>query len=320
MAHDPNLAADTCIFMEAVAGDGGVHTGGFYWLSPDIQLTGATSGPDKADPGQPNAIDVTCHNKGPNCTIVGGAESITIQIWVARPSIAMAPNDPTITKMIDSIGTPTFGLTNPHTQQFIWTPAIGLPPDHPEAPGHKCLFARSFPDSLVPSATNFFVEDPHVAQHNICIVPCGGPGAAKRPGPCGQDVTTINTNVRKADVVKIAVWLDLDPQKHVREIVERLVKRVKGFERLARRPPKSFQLQLPDGIKAKIADTSKKGTGKKAPGYDALVPLDAAQSIRCRFVADLSGASLGEAFVFHLTQEASDRSPQGGLTVVMVAG
>ena len=45
MANDPGLAADTCIFMEAVSGDGGTHnSGGAWWLSPDIQLNGPASG------------------------------------------------------------------------------------------------------------------------------------------------------------------------------------------------------------------------------------------------------------------------------------
>src|SRR3982751_1575870 len=38
MANDPGLSGDTCIFMEAVTGDGGVHnSSGVWWLSPDIQ-------------------------------------------------------------------------------------------------------------------------------------------------------------------------------------------------------------------------------------------------------------------------------------------
>ena len=41
MANDPGLSTDTCIFMEAVSGDGGNHNGsGIWWLSPDIDLVG----------------------------------------------------------------------------------------------------------------------------------------------------------------------------------------------------------------------------------------------------------------------------------------
>src|SRR5882762_577950 len=105
MANDPGLAADTCIFMEAVSGDGGTHnSGGAWWLSPDIQLTGPTSGPDKADPGVANPVDVTLHNKGGDCKLPPGTESVTIELWAGNPSLAMAPNLPNSTVHIDSIG------------------------------------------------------------------------------------------------------------------------------------------------------------------------------------------------------------------------
>ena len=71
MAIDSALAADTCTYMEAVAGDGGVHDpAGVWWLSPDIQLIGSASGADKADPGVDNTIDVTLHSAaGTTCAL-----------------------------------------------------------------------------------------------------------------------------------------------------------------------------------------------------------------------------------------------------------
>ena len=42
MPNDPGLSPDTCLFVEAVSGDGGAHNGnGVWWLSPDVSLTGA---------------------------------------------------------------------------------------------------------------------------------------------------------------------------------------------------------------------------------------------------------------------------------------
>lgn len=59
MPNDPGLANDTCIFVEAISGDGGVHNpNDTWWLSPDISLVGPISGPDKADPGQVNPIQL----------------------------------------------------------------------------------------------------------------------------------------------------------------------------------------------------------------------------------------------------------------------
>ena len=124
MANDPGLAADTCIFMEAVSDDGGAHnSGAVWWLSPDIQLTGPTSGADKADPGAANTVDVTLHNHGGgnsgSCTLPPGTESVTIELWMGNPSLAMAPNLPASTVHIDSIGTPIFGLGATASHQFI---------------------------------------------------------------------------------------------------------------------------------------------------------------------------------------------------------
>ncbi len=66
--------------MEAVTSDGGNHTASVWWLSPDIILNGLISGPDKADPGIVNPVQVRFHRKGAesNC-IFPGSESITVQ-------------------------------------------------------------------------------------------------------------------------------------------------------------------------------------------------------------------------------------------------
>src|SRR5262245_46569061 len=107
MASDPALAADTSTYVEAVAGDGGAHnSNGVWWLSPDIDLVGSVSGPDKADPGVDNTIDVTLHSASPGGTVPAGTESLTIELWVANPSLAMAPNQPASTAYVDGIGMP----------------------------------------------------------------------------------------------------------------------------------------------------------------------------------------------------------------------
>ena len=133
MAIDPALAADTCTYMEAIAGDGGVHDAtGVWWLSPDIQLIGSASGADKADPGVDNTVDVTLHSvAGPTCAIPSGTESLTIDLWVANPSLAMAPNNSASTAHIDSIGMPLLAAGGSETHQFHWMPAVGLPASDP---------------------------------------------------------------------------------------------------------------------------------------------------------------------------------------------
>src|SRR5204863_2650000 len=133
------------------------------------------------------------------------------------------------------------------TKVFVWNPPTGLDPSDPQSPGHKCLIARSYPDPLIPSTTSFFApDDQHVAQHNICIVPCGGPGAAKRPGPCGFKVATVNPHARKAQVVTLRAQLDLKPNAFVRKTVLTRARKVRGFSELAKAPPSSFKFELRD--------------------------------------------------------------------------
>ena len=325
MPSDPGLAGDTCIFMESVTGDGGVHNANVWWLSPDIILNGPQSGPDKADPGQINPVEVKFHRKGveSDCTFPG-AESLTVELYAGNPSIAMTPNNPASTALIQSIGTPVPAEGADGSQIIDWTPPPGVPSSDPQSKGHKCLIARSYPDNLTPAADKFFVpDDQHVAQRNICIVPCDGSGAARRPGPCGLSVNTINLNPKEAEKVTLRVLFDQRPVRHVLETVKRSLSRTEGFKRLSPRPPQGFSLGLRDFPHAEINDQTKPSLLATLLGrprsYQAVITLAPGQLIRTNFMADLRGAEFGDAYIFHLMQFGSDRSPQGGLTVVLVA-
>jgi hypothetical protein len=319
MPNDPGLAGDTCIFMEAVSGDGGTHNpNSVWWLSPDISLVGPTSGPDKADPGQVNPVQVAFHRKAAasNC-VFPGAETITVELWVGNPSLAMVPNDPASTFQVQAIGTFLPAEGGSGTQEIDFAPPQGAPASSPQSSGHKCLIARCYPDNLTPDNSSFFVPgDQHVAQHNICIVPCGGPGAARRPGPCGFSVTTVNPHAKKDQKVTLRAVLDLKPNDFVRKTVLTRAKRVKGFRELATAPPAGFKFELRRFPKAEITDHSHSGEHRS---FEAKIELAPAELIHAEFVADLAGANLGAGYIFHLTQTGADGHAQGGLTVVMIA-
>ena len=68
-----------------------------------------------------------------------------------------------------------------------------------------------------------------------------------------------------------------------------------------------------------MTDGTKGGGAKRPPAYEAEITLEPAQVIALRFVADLSGAKLGDAYIFHLMQAGPEGQSQGGLTVVMMA-
>jgi hypothetical protein len=237
----------------------------------------------------------------------------------------MTPNNMASTKLISSLGTlvPLEGITG--TQHFNWTLPSGVPASDPQSPGHKCLIARCYPDSLTPSPTNFFVpDDQHVAQRNICIFPCGGPGAAHRPGPCGFDVLTANVNQLEVEQVTIAATLDLKPNQFVRKTVLQHLEKQPGFRKLATRAPRGFRFDMKEFPDAKISDhTTPPGClGLLLGGqrkFEASINLAANQVTNLHFVADLGNSEFGDAFIFHLTQLGSKNERQGGLTLVMVS-
>lgn len=326
MATDPNLSTDTCIYIESVAGDGGTHqTGGVWWLSPDIKLTGATSGADKADPGATNTVEVFAHMRSGECQLPPATESISVEIWAANPSLVMTPDNPASAVKIGGLGMPPPAPGSAASVQIDWVPPAGLPPEDPQGPGHKCLIARCYPEALTPSKEEFYVpEDQHVAQRNICVVPCGAPGAARVPGPCGLEVTTVNPR-RERQAVTLRAEFDAKPAKHVREVVFERLRLTDGFVRLAEEPPRGFRLRLRDFPKAEFSRGARGGClgqllGLKGqPGFEAYVTLAPKQFTRFDFKADLTGSPLGDAYIFHLTQVGADGRTQGGLTVVMLA-
>lgn len=325
MPNDPGLSGDTCFYMEATTGDGGAHNGSsVWWLSPDIKLTGPVSGADKADPGQSNSVEVRFHKKAANSDCVTtGDESINVELWVANPSLAIAPHNAASTAQIQFIGSVPPPDGGSQTQLIDWTPPTGLPATDPQSPGHKCLIARCYPPSLTASTDSFFVpDDPHVAQRNICIVPCGGPGAAKRPGLCQFQVATVNLSREKDEIVTLRAVADLKPSRHVQEVVTQGIRNMPGLRRLAKKYPKGFKFELRDALKAEVSDkTGATGalSSSAQPSYEARITLKAGQHINFNFIVDLSTSNIGDAHIFHLTQIGAKRRVQGGLTIVMGA-
>jgi len=315
MANDPGLAGDTCYFMEAVSGDGGTHDpAGVWWLSPDILLTGPVSGPDNADPGQVNPVEVKFHRKAANsdCTTPGD-ESVTVELWVGNPSLAMAPNNQASTFAIQSIGGQVPAPGDIGTQHIDWSVPAGLPPDNPQAPGHKCLIARCYPESLTPSSKNFFLpDDPHVAQHNICIVPC--PQKKLVHNQLRFKISTLNPGREKERATLRAV-LDVKPTDFVRRTVLTRLHKLHGFQQIATAAPsQGFKFDLSAYNPANVVD---KSHGVPHPSFQGEVTLTT-QVAHIDFIADLTGTQAGDAFIYHLTQTDTGGHPQGGLTLVLV--
>jgi hypothetical protein len=119
--------------------------------------------------------------------------------------------------------------------------------------------------------------------------------------------------------------VDLHPSRFVEKVVLERLKGTHGFKRLATRPPQGFKFELRDFPGAQVTDNTKLGClglllgGSDRRGYDAQIEFKPGQFTRFSFIGDLTGAELGDAYIFHLRQIGADKRDQGGLTIVMVA-
>ncbi len=317
---DSGLAADTCTFMEAVPGDGGVHdANGIWWISPDIALKGATSGLDQVDDGQDNVVAVKFHRQAVNCVSLGD-ESITVQFWAGNPSLVMSPREPRSAVLIESVGhaIPPDGSTA--TQHITWQPPAGLPSTDPQSSGPKCLVARCYSDSLTARVQSFFVpDDPHAAQHNVCVVPCH---IAANPSRIFKfNVSTINPGL--SQTVTLRARLDTHPNSYLHNVVAARVQHFPGFALAPATTAPGFGFDVLPIHGAHIVSPPQ--TFPPFPpfpfptthGFEATVPLSSQQFIRLTFGAKLTGVA-GNGYIFHLTQAGADQHAQGGLTLIMV--
>lgn len=322
MPNDPGLAGDTCIFMEAIPGDGGLQNpADVWWLSPDITLTGHTSGLENADAGL-NKILVRFHRKPAGTCNFPGDESITVEAWVANPSLVMAPDVRGSAARVGFIGSPLPAEGGSFAQQLDWTPPPASLPsplgvENPQKPGAKCLVARCYPDSLTPSTTRFFVPgDQHVAQHNLSVLSTTDTKVTFK-------INTFNPSVsanQLVPAVKLRAVMDLAPNAFVKKTVLTRVKPLAGFDQLRAVPlPLGFGFDLTGLQAAQVVDNShppNAGTPPHIPSFEAMVQMPATLT-QITFGVNLKGVHPGEACIFHLTQTFKDL-PQGGLTLVLL--
>jgi hypothetical protein len=313
--------SDTCIYLEAAAGDGGNHTVPQWWLSSDIQLSAPLSGPDKADPAPAaNKVRVRVHQKTA-CTLPAevGVVKIDVYVCVPTPSGPPPPNSANTTKISNAAGRPNVTVDpaslNPAGifTEFDWT----LKSTAAELPGHKCLVTRTYPDTDTPDPNTFGTPpfDQHVAQRNICIVPC--------ESPCGLDLQVFTLNLEEPERVTLWATADLKPTRRVLAVVLPLLRQTKGFERLATSLPPPFAIELRDVPNVEVRDyTRERGKNlygrRRNPNFALQLQLEPRHIVEGRFVTDLEGVKPGEAFIYHLTHVGPRRRVQNGLTVVMV--
>src|SRR5437588_9434848 len=323
MPGDPGLASDTCIFMEAIPGDQGTHnTHGAWWLSADIGLTGPMSGADTADSGQVNTVTATFHRKSAssNCNFPGD-ESITVELWVANPSLVMAPRVRGSAIRVGFIGSSLPAEGDSGTEQVDWMAPSGLLAINPQSGGPKCLVARCYPDSGTPSGTSFFLpDDQHVAQRNLCVVSTTAHVVVFKVNTLSLDPSS---NPLQPSPVKLRALLDLAPNHFIKNTVIARLSLVSGFQQLRTKGlTGGFKFDLTGFTVSQVIDHSHQTLPlplrPTAPSFEAHVALPARGVVPIPFAANLTGVNPGEACIFHLIRTRLNDVAQGGLTLVVL--
>jgi hypothetical protein len=260
------------------------------------------------------------HRKPAGTCTFPGDESINVEAWVGNPALVMAPAHPSAAR-VGLIGSPLPSEGGSNTQEIDWTPPRTsfpiLPGENPQQPGPKCLVVRCYPDSLIPSATKFFVPgDQHIAQHNLSVV-------STNKEKITFKINTFNPSGAANVVVppvKLRAVMDLAPNAFVKKMVLTRLKPIPGFQQLRTVPLKlGFGFDLTGLQATQVIDNSHPppgGTPPQIPSFEAQVQLTATLT-QITFVTSLKGALAGEACIFHLTQGFKDVS-QGGLTLVLL--
>ncbi|WP_373652563.1 MULTISPECIES: hypothetical protein [unclassified Schlesneria] len=317
---DSNLAADTAITVN----DGASPN---WWLSPDIDLNGFT---DTAAGSVQNTIDVTVHRS--QSPLPDGTAAIVVEVYVCNPGLNLGPG-PNAKLIAQTIMRTE---TNPEIQAgqtrrlsdvgkiIKWTPN-GSATD-PDGPGHRCLIARCYPDSLSPEPDCFHVVgDRHAAQRNVTIA-----AAAFNEPFSILRFWTGNNNQEDSQKATVRVVADLNPSRKVIEALMPALRAVEGFRRIGRTPPAKFSVRFDDFEVPTTRDNSKLVDhgpfeqvwqlmfGQRSPTYEADIELAPGQQTYFELQSDLTGGRPGDATIFHLTHINPNGRVTGGLTCAIV--
>lgn len=315
MANDPGLANDTCIFIEAIKGDRGVHAGNrVWWLSPDITVSGTSTPSGFIESGP---VRVRIHRKpaSSNCQFLGD-ESVTVQLWAAKPSLVMAPDLRGSAQLVTSIGSPMPAEGGSSTQEIDLTSSD---PTQPLPSGPKTLVARCYSESRSPSSSNFFLPgDQHVALRNLFVIATSSTQVTFK-------FNTLNpaSQLTPRQKVKLKAVLDLSPDTLVKNAMVARVQSAPGLLKFRTEPlPGPFRFDLQGFATSNVIDPSTPppiiSPFPVSPTFEAQVELPSRQVVQIEFAASLKKVASGEACIFHLSQLSLTDESQGGLTLLVL--
>jgi hypothetical protein len=310
----------TATYLEAVAGDHGVHVppAPEWWLSEDIRLNYGTSEQDQGVAGGSNQLAVRPRaSKG--CKL--SSDVIKVELFVCTPFVTplLGPSSPFAfpfqPKFVAASKVGEDGVAGGDPFLHFLPPWDASPPpgsplggDDPQAPGHRCLIARCYPEGPIPDSKSFNVpDDPHSAQRNIDIV-----AMKKGAGDDSKFRVVVGNPSKKDDPAIIKLTWDSKPSEWVLKQVRDYLRALRlEFGHLGR--PRSAAIDsddLPEGTE--VNDTPGGKLGEVL--LEATIPFkpEEYQVITVEF--DVSSLGPGELAVIHGTHEDSSGQVIGGIT------
>jgi hypothetical protein len=324
-----------------------------YWLSPNLIMT-TTSDPGVVDAGAVNFTTLNLSWQGSEtspCALPQKDSQVVFDLFISNqgPSMSLDPGGAFLTTLVtgqlalNSTATNILAsgdIASPNVFPFPtsppppgWDPANPPLGGTPVTPGHECLIARVYPNSLAESALQgyavnaFPAGDLHYAQRNCTVEAAGGHMIKFQIG---------NGNVlREPELVAIQAVPDINPNPTVLAAVLPALQRIPAYKQIATTPLRSVGLDLSafksphESLLEKILEWISKevmefiedleAKCKKAGGTSGRVVIAPGVFSKFDFTADLSGATPGDAYIYHLSQVNGQGQPYGGLTVGIVA-
>jgi hypothetical protein len=295
-----------------------------WYLSPNVVMTTQAGDPSDVFPGM-NTTSVTVTWKS-ECTIPNSDLSIVFDLYIGDPTLPMIPGS-TLDKLANLNAITISPGQTVATQVGPW-PVSGLP--HLSQPHHACLMARAYPFGASASAgdlTGFPIDDEHYAQHNCTVDTADGQGMFRLPIRNG--VLSL-----KPELVAIQAVPDLNPTGATLDAILPSLRRIPSFKQIASKPLRRVEFDLTafktphesllerieEWIEREILELIEalEGRCKHNGGVAARAVLPPNAFAKFDFIADLAGATRGEAHVYQVSQVKGDGKPYGGLTVVIV--
>lgn len=319
--NDPGIAAtdpNGCLYIDSPKPPQ-------YWLSPNVIMTTKPLDPSDVYAGS-NSTSVTVTWQGSDLCAKAGFEAVVFDLYIGDPYMAMVPGS-----SLDSLA--TLKPVTISSGQSIATnvgpwDSSGLP--HLSQPHHACIIARVYPFGSSPDTgdlSGYPSGDLHYAQHNCTVNTSDGQGLIRIPIGDG-------TLLREPELVAIQAVPDLKPNATVLAAVLPSLKLIPAFKQIATTPLRKVGLdvsafkshheslldRIEDWIEGKVRELIRDLEGKadKAGGAHARIALPPGLFTKFLFTADLAGAKVGDAHIYHLSQVNRKGQPWGGVTVAIV--